>query len=412
MKFKHISLRTATSFIDQGVVSGVNFLMGILLAKLMGVEQYGVFAFLWMIIFFVSSIHQAFIITPMYTLLPKHNNTSNYVGSLIGLQLIFSCLVFGLTYLATKILIGYFPEYDFYLAEFAVAGVTSIYVLHDFFRRLCFGLKLSTLALIIDILGYGLQPIILLIFHYLGELNLTITFLSIASTLCLGVVVQMIYQKASINFSLKPVICSHWRFSKYLVGTSFLQWLSGNFFIAVSAGIIGPVAVGVIRMSQNVVGVLHVLFLAFENTIPLKAAEVLQSNGKIKMLQYIGQKAKQSVLVVLVLLGTIACLSKLIITHIYGPEYLKYQYVLFAFCTMYIFVFIGTFLRFVIRTLEQNKIIFISYIVTTIFSLLLAKLMVQQLNIVGVLLGLIISQIITNGVYIIALKSEIKWILK
>lgn len=409
---KYISFNTAYTLIDQAIVSGVNFLMGILLANLLGLDQYGIFAFLWMIVFFVSSIHQAFIVSPIYTLLPKQLNKSEYVSKLVGLQLVFSIIVFGFVFYASKILIGRFPEYDFYLAETAIASVSSIYVLHDFFRRLFFGTKLPILALGIDAIGYGLQPIILFFLYQYNVLNLTTLFFSISATMLAGILITTVINRIQISFICYDIIKLHWKFSKYLVGTSLLQWLSGNFFIAVSAGILGPIAVGVIRMSQNVVGVLHVLFLAFENTIPLKAAEILQTNGKTKMLQYIGQKVKQSIVLVIVLLGTIILLSKTIITQLYGPEYIEYQYVLYSFCLLYIFVFIGTFLRFVIRTLEHNKIIFISYIATTIFSLLLAKIMVQKMDITGVLLGLIISQIITNGIYIIALKSEIKWILR
>ncbi len=409
---KNISFHKLSVFIDQGIVSGVNFLLGILLANLLGLDQYGVFAFLWMIIFFVSSIQQAFIISPLYTLFPKHPVQKQYVQQLFGLQLIFSGIVFVSVYGLTNVIVNCFPEYQFQNADFMVALVSSIYTLHDFLRRLFFSMKLPNLSLTIDIIGYGLQPIVLYAIYQLNMLNLTTVFLSLSGTLLIGALIGIVLGKVRTSFLCRQTIVSHWHFSKYLVGTSLLQWLSGNFFVAVSAGILGPTIAGVIRMSQNIVGVLHILFLAFENTIPLQLSEILQKKGKVQMFQFIRLKVRQAIIPVVILLAAIVLLSKTIIAQLYGPEYVEYQYVLYAFCLLYVFVFVGTFLRFIIRTLEQNKIIFISYIATSVFSLLLAKLMVENLNILGVLLGLIVSQIITNAIYLMALKSDIKWMLK
>ncbi|MFK8039674.1 MAG: lipopolysaccharide biosynthesis protein [Crocinitomicaceae bacterium] len=401
------------TLVDQGVVSGVNFLMGILLTKLLGLDQYGVFAFLWMLVFFVSSIHQAFIVSPMYTLNAKQKNQIKYVSQLFSLQILFSVVTFFCVWLVASILLSYYPEYNFTYASIAIALTAAVYVLHDFMRRLFFSFKAKTKALTVDIIGYGLQPFIIFAFYWFQELTLLTVLVSIISSLTTGIIVSFLISPfPKLTFQMGETVQAHWRFSVYLIGTSILQWLSGNLFIAMAAGLLGPIAVGVIRMSQNIVGVLHVLFLALENSIPLKAAELLQAEGKVKMLQFIGKTIKQSVWPVIALLVAVILLSKTIISQLYGAEYIEYQYVLYTFCLLYAFVFVGTFLRFVIRTLEHNKTIFISYVATSIFSLFLAKIMVQELNIVGVLLGLIISQLITNAIYLVALKSEIKWIFR
>lgn len=402
-----------TTLVDQGLVSGVNFLMGILLTKLLGLDQYGIFAFLWMMVFFVSSIQQAFIISPMFSLIAKQKNQNRYLSQVFSLQIIFAVGALLGVFFTAILLTKSYPNYQFTYSAMAIALTTSIYIFHDFMRRLFFSLKMNGKALVIDIVGYGLQPILILVFYYFQALSLQTVFLSIILSLSAGLVISFFSAPAfNISFKISSVVKAHWEFSAYLIGTSILQWVSGNLFIAIAASMLGPIAVGVIRMSQNIVGVLHVIFLALENSIPLKAAEMLQSEGKAKMLQFVGKTMKQTLWPVTILLVALVLLSKTIISQLYGVQYIEYQYVLYAFCLLYVFVFIGTFLRFIIRTLEHNKVIFMSYVATAVFSLLLAKIMVQELDIVGVLLGLIISQIITNAIYIVALKSEIKWIFK
>ncbi|MDX1348962.1 MAG: lipopolysaccharide biosynthesis protein [Putridiphycobacter sp.] len=401
------------TFIDQGIVSGVNFLIGVLLTNFMGIETYGVFAFLWMMVLFVSSIHQAFIIAPIYTLLPKQKDTKVYFANLLGIQLLFSFITFLSVSLIAGILIQFFiPHMELHNGVY-VGLIAAVYVLHDFLRRVFFSLKKPFKSLVVDAIGYGLQPIILLVLYSSDALTVMSAIQGVSIVLVLGIVTGfMVYGKIQVSFKIRKTFILHWRFSKFLVGTSLLQWVSGNFFIVMSAGLLGPIAIGVIRMAQNIVGVLHVLFLAFENSIPLQASEVLMAGGKQKMMKFFAKKIKVAFFIVAVILIGIVWFSKVIIVQLYGTQYIDYQYVLYAFCLLYVFVFIGTFLRFIIRTLEYNKIIFYSYIATAIFSLLLAKTFVATFDILGVLLGLIISQLITNGMYLLALKSEIKWLLK
>lgn len=169
---------------------------------------------------------------------------------------------------------------------------------------------------------------------------------------------------------------------------------------------------GAIRIAQNIVGVLHVLFAAMENIIPVRAAELLNNKGKKIMLNYIGKIAKQALIPTLFFLFLIAIFREELITFFYGSEFIEFSILLIAFCLLYILVFIGTLIRFIIRTIENNKIIFISYIVTTLFSLSFANLIVEHFLITGVIIGLFSVQILTLSIYLFSLRNDLKWIFK
>ena len=62
---------TILALTDQAVVSGSNFLIGIVLARVLGIDDYGLFVLLWMMVLFGKSINQAFVTRPMMTLAPK-----------------------------------------------------------------------------------------------------------------------------------------------------------------------------------------------------------------------------------------------------------------------------------------------------------------------------------------------------
>ena len=61
--------------VDQGLMSGSNFALSILLARWLTPEQYGAYAVALSIFFFVSTVHQALLLEPMSVL-----GTSEYSG--------------------------------------------------------------------------------------------------------------------------------------------------------------------------------------------------------------------------------------------------------------------------------------------------------------------------------------------
>ncbi|MEE2836743.1 MAG: hypothetical protein VYB65_12070 [Myxococcota bacterium] len=55
---------------DQAIASGVTFLTGLLIARLVGPEQFGVFGLLMMVVLFFNSIQYALIVSPMLSIGP------------------------------------------------------------------------------------------------------------------------------------------------------------------------------------------------------------------------------------------------------------------------------------------------------------------------------------------------------
>jgi len=398
---------------DQGLVSGVNFVVAILLARLLGIENFGLFAFGWMLVLFASSVQLAFIVSPLFTLYPKHKNATNYLKGVHSIQLIYSVLTFIIAFTVIRGVFIYKPEWKIDGVLFSLPLVAALFVLQDFYRRVNFTLKKPLRSLISDGIAYGGQPLVILIFNYLDILSIHNTFLAISSLFTVAILLNLPKLKFTLEIiNIKNTITENWSFSKYLVGTALLQWVSGNFFLIVAGGLLGPVAIGAIRIAQNVVGVLHVLFLAMENIIPIKGAEILDQQGSIKALVYFKKMFLKGGIVTLVILVTIALTKNQIITLFYGDEYLKYTNVLLGFTGLYILVFIGTIMGFVIRTFEMNKIFFWSYIISTVFSLIAAEAIISQTGIYGVLIGLFITQLINITFYALKLNSKLKTLWK
>lgn len=394
---------------DQALVSGSNFLLGVFLARFLGIDQYGIFAILWLVVLFALSFHQAAISKPMLSFLPQKTGKSKqiYIQGLNASQFFLSILLLLLAFAEyTMAWSRYFLE-DYYSFVPLILAITALQIHHDFYRKLGFAQSQFIKILSLDIILYGIPLVGILLLFFFDILNLTNTLYCILGANTLSVLVGVFQNEFPVfnKESIQTVFEAHYSFSKWLVGTALLQWLSGNFFILTGATLLGAVAIGAIRICQNIMGLSHVLFLLMENLIPVQAAKHFQTGGSQAAISYLLKITYQTGIPFLGLMITLSFSAPYLIDFIYGETYIPYSYIIIVFSIMYLFVFISNPLRFALRTLGDTKPIFMAYVASTIFSLLAAYPFLEYWGLNGLLAGLMITQMITTTVYILYLKK-------
>lgn len=399
-----VPIKKGILFADQIMVSGTSFLLGILLVRALGLESYGVFALLWMVVLFALGINQALITKPMLSLAPKMqaHDASNYLNNILMLQVGLSCVI-----AIVGLLLWFFPlllpiEIPHLSFIPILSGLLFFQMAHDFYRKRCFIEDRIYLVFVIDaILCLG-QLTLITFFWLRNELTLELT---LSLVLIANIASVMI---AVFNYAIKlnelSSMFQDWKkqfdYSKWLLGTAILQWFSGNYFIIIGAAIIGPIAVGALRMVQNIMGFFHIIFLSLENIAPIEAARQLSVGGWSAMVAYLKSMTFKIGIVFFALLLIISIGAPLIIKLLYGADYTKFSYVVIAYCGLYIFVFLSIPLQFALRTIEMTYPLFIGYISATIFSFLAANLFLENWGMNGLLAGLIITQLITFFTYL------------
>jgi O-antigen/teichoic acid export membrane protein len=399
---------------DQAVVSGSNFLLSILLARTLGLDGYGTFALGWMAVLFAASFQLAFMVSPLYALMGRQADQGGYAASLLRLQC-FITLLTGLVVAGGSVAATHSGLVDIPLRMAIMIAVVSMAHVHlDLLRRCLIALGRTQRTLLLDLVAYGGQLIAIRTSMELGSPSVTQAFGLIALAMGVPAVVAHILLLRALPppMALRTVARWHWEQGKHLVGSMVLQWSSGNLFIASAGALLGPAAVGVLRMSQNLVGLLHVLFLALENRVPLRAAAIQHLHGRSAMLRYISRTARLAALPTAFVLLVLALFSRQLLELVYGETGRDGAWVLPAFAGLYVLIFLGTFLRFTIRTLERNKVILLSYVVTTAFSVLAAGPMVARYGLGGVMAGLFIVHALNLTLYLVAIRSHMPWAYK
>jgi len=288
------------------------------------------------------------------------------------------------------------------------SGIVFCQALHDYYRKINFVKGQVVFANFLDSIFYVGQLVVVGLLIYFEKLELREILVGIFAVNLLSVAIGFLQNGLNVSQTdnIKKIFKRHFHFSKWLLSTSVVQWLSGNYFIIVGASIIGTTAVGAVRMVQNIMGLCHILFLAMENFVPIEAARRFHLDGEKVMKKYLISNTRKLGFGFLLALIGLVIFSPQILKLLYGSESMQYSYIVFGYAILYVFVFLGHPFRFYLRTIEKTFPIFVAYIFGAAFSLIAARFMIKNFEMNGLLAGLIITQVITLITYFFFIKKQ------
>lgn len=378
--------------LDQMVFSGNSFLSTILLTKILGISNFGVYASIVLFVYLVISVLNAIIIQPLQVTISKVENQKSYVSFSFYL-LAFSALFLGLViYVTFKLNIPFLSVYN--NLSLGILLFTTGMVVQDYMRKL-FLARLQILnALITDLLVTILHLSILTTILLNFKIDLVvIMYLGLAyiPSILLGIflIKPILVAKAEFISYLKL----HYHQSKWLLMTAIIQWWSSNFFVVASGVFLGLEMLGVFRFVQSLFGVLNLLLQTFENYLLPQTARLLVES-RVQAKKYIRITSLKTAIPFASILVVLFIFSRPIIVLAGGPEYAPYDYVVKGMAVLYLFIFIGYPIRMAIRALILNKSFFIGYLISFAFSVLSFNFIIERWQLVGVISGLIMSQLL------------------
>lgn len=380
------------SMLDQGVASGGNFLLSMVIARWLGVAEFGLFSLWYFVPLFVLSLHQAFITQPMQVFLPqlKEEQQMAYATNTWGLQLILGAILLLVGGIWSWWSFTYFPVLSALLAAFLS--------MHDFFRKYAYILGWYRFPLVIDTLLYALIFLGLLLLDYLAYESLAGVLILLTMAYFLATMIAVVHLKIRhqklVFAEVKALFKKHYHFSIWLLGAALVQWWAGNAFVLAGAALMGTAAFGIFRLAQQLVGLCHVLFLAMENTVPVAAAQHFIRTGRRGLFVYLKKISFQFGGLTLLVLMIIAVWGAELARILLGEVTAGIAPLLYAFVALYVLVFLNIPLRIALRTLQQTQPVFIAYALSALVGVFLAYPLVRNYGIHGVFMGLMLTQMV------------------
>ncbi|MFZ4551259.1 MAG: lipopolysaccharide biosynthesis protein [Aquabacterium sp.] len=375
---------------DQGLVSACNFLVSALIARFLGVSEFGHWALVFGVVLYVNTVAGALIWLPMLTLAPRLDGVRkmSFLRGTLASQIALALVAASVVLFAGSLLRQWRPDW---LTSFEVCGLSAVvlcFQLQDWVRRYCFLTGAPHAALWMDLLAYGGQVGALAVLHQKAQLTVGSALLCVASCYALGSMCGLVFLRLSPSWTgFRFASLELWRVGRAYLVAEQSQWLGSAGLLYVVAHLLGPQASGAVRATQNLLGPTNVLFQAFHNVIQPGCVEALKNRGHVGMSRYLRQVA--------VWVGGGLAMGLLLISiegadlmaWVFGPSYRPYGALVTAQSAVVALTFVWLLSTYRARALDHSTRIMSSGVLQALLSVVVVWLAAPGLQAYSVALA-------------------------
>ncbi len=391
--------RAGFSVLDQGLLSGANFLLGVFAARWLSQEEFGAFAVAFATYLFALGLNSALVTEPMRVLMWKRGeDPREYRRAVNWLQVICSLVAGILLALVALVLHGFdSPVWRPLLALAVFAPVT----LGLYFLRLgCYlhgrarsAVRISLIYAVTLLVGAAALR------HFGTARADSIVLLMGVSALVavLSVGTPRLYQRASVRprwTELQSVIREHWHFGRWLAASSISYWLGAAAYLPLSAGLIGLDAAGAMRAVQALFQPLEQIIVSL-GMLFLPAVARRRPSGGVPVVRLLSRRI--SAIYVTVAATYVALLwpiSGWVLNKLYAGRYDDHQWMVpvFGLSSMLACAAYGLVLG--LNALERTDAVFFSRVAGAIASLVIGIPLLVRWQLPGAAAAVMLSSLV------------------
>lgn len=403
--------RRSLTILDQALVSGSNFITGILLVRGLGLIEFGRFTIAYAILLLANSVQLSFISSPMITLgslCATPEERRRFVRGIFGVQLVFCAITSVLAVIGTAVYVSLRHRAggaDF-LWPFASAVIA--FLMQDWLRRYYFTVGKAAASVWNDAISYCGQVVVLLLLWWTHRLTLNTALWSIAVTSGAAFAMGAMLERLGCT---RQETRSSWRqahaISIDLGIASQLQWLVYQGAMLIGAGVVGAQAAGGVRATQNIVGPVNVAYQAMENIVPVRAAEEMKRGGIERVSAFLLRFGAIGFVALLFFFSAAALFSRQFLSFFYGRQLHAYAAVLDLQMLYFLLTWPIRQVAFLFRTITKTRPILVGSMVAAVVSLAAVYPAVRAFGAVGIMLAAVAAQI-GNLAYMLAVWMQMR----
>lgn len=273
--------------VDYGLISGSNFLLGVLLARWLAPEDYGAYALAFSIFILIAFLYQALLLEPLsvFSGTTYHNNIRGYLKATIWLHwglCFIVCACLGGTALAAKI---WWHSPASAGAFLGLTLSTPFIVIHALGRR-AFYLKTSPAPAAFGSVFYCiLVTCSVFTLFRAGWLSSFTAYLVMGLASLVSGIVMLFQLNAKLEPAqgqpgLRETWGKHWEYGKWALATCVVGWIPNYVYIPLVSSFSGMTAAGELRAVMNFAAPLLQTLAALSMLILPHAARIQSEKGR------------------------------------------------------------------------------------------------------------------------------------
>ena len=312
---------------DQGVVSITNFATAVIIGRVCGKAELGVYTLAWTLMTLTTEISAVLTTTPYMVFGPRlgRSRRRRYLGSILVHQLLFAAM-FSVMMAAGAILgLRYgWLSHSVSSVVTITAGAIVFISLREFVRRVSFAELSVGRALLVDVTACLIQAAGVLLLVYFGALTASRTYmlLGIASAVAAGgwLTTRRGVFRLDTRFYAQD-FKRNWRFAKWVLVSCILSVLARYLYPWMLAAFHGTSVTGVWAACFAIVAMGNPALLGLGNYVGPKISNVYAISGIAAMQRYVYRSSMMFTVLVLPVVLVLAGYGERIVTAVYGNAY-------------------------------------------------------------------------------------------
>lgn len=384
------------SIMSQAVVSGSNFVGGIIVAKACGISDFGIYSLIATTVLALQGIQQALIIGPMMFLSEVGEHNLDRLSRYFILQVILSA----------PLAIGAAVAIEVFLHQWSVSqvlgivGVVFFLQLQEFLRmRFYIDLKAGK-VLALDITNHGLRLTLLLLLWWFELLSVSSAFLVMA--FAAGVTCFCVVRSVTLLpfRTCADIARRSFRYGRWLLLESLAYYLSIPLYLYLSSALLSHEATGGLSAAISLLNMPNVLVQGVMNlAVPMARRKLLDEGYEAWRSQLISTGTMVIVTSICVYIAISSAGSSLL-GIVYGSEFEKYGNLLPIVGICYCFLAANTVLAAAFRIAHAPQVGAVTKLWSSVITLSVAYPLITLWGIEGAAAGLVVTSATWVAIYI------------
>ena len=404
------------AILDQGLISGSNFLIGILLARWLVPAEYGAFSLAFSVFLLLSYVYQSLLSEPqaVFSGSAYRQCLRGYLKALLSIQLVVT--VFGLVLLGgSAAVVYYMGEADGLPGALAGVAIASPCILFFWLLRRSYYMNLAPARAAMGAFIYFVLVVSGLIVAYKKAL---ISPFSAYLLMAIGALATALFLLTQVKKVLPPDACEpptarqawqkHWDYGRWALGVSVVTWIPYYMYYPLVSAFRGMAAAGQLKALMNLSLPMEQSYTALAILFLPYAARVCREKG----IKSSGTLVRRIIMLFVggaVLYWGLMIPFKGVVFHVlYGGKYMEVA-------PLIPYVALGTTMwsaafgpAILLRAIESPDLIFYARLVASILSLVVGVPATKVFGLWGVVISIIVANIaaFVISMYILQRKAN------
>lgn len=385
--------------LDQGLISGSNFLIGILLARWLVPEQYGAYALAFSIFLFASGFHNALLLEPMSVFGPASYGRClpAYFGKLLRLHIVLAFFLTGLVAAGVAVLHYFTADRALTSALWGGCLATPLILFFWLCRRAAY-IRLAPGLAARGALAYCLVVVcLLLLTRSAGRLSCFMAFLIQALAATAAAILLLASLRSLLDSQSGPsssaVVRQHWRYGRWAVATAFVHWLSGSAYYVLAAAFLPMQDVAALRALQNFTLPFGQFITAVSLLLLPWASARFAEEGRVGFQRRIRQITLLFVAVASAYYAVLWLFGGRIMAILYAGRYNDFAYLLTLVAAPVVVAAVSQGSAIAVQAMQAPAEVFLAYSVSATLTILAGVALARYLGLAGALIGVLISSL-------------------